>query len=406
MSAISGYLATLDQSTNDLVGEWQETIFIRHANGDSSGQFLAALISRMPSDNCPNAEYNWFEKDPTPRQFRTSAAVGNTTSEVLPVTDWEDTTADVYANFGVGAILEVGETGEYLRVSANATSNNIAVTRGFAGTTAYNIPDNATIVLITVGAVEGADAPARAVYTLPEDIKNYCQVYNRSVEITWLNKTQALRSAQDGSLTDQHLDALDQVAKDLEFSFFKGRKSKTSIGGARAYYTGGIEEAVNIYGQPENVIDGGTTGVSLEVFLTWIGSCLTYGSPATKVIFAGRKAFAALSIYANSASAGFRIANESTALGMQIVDVITPFGTVSMINHPLFTEVPSYATKMFLVDLSALTTQINTPLDLLEDQAPRGAHKEAYQFYGVQGLQLKNAKAFGVATGISSISTD
>ncbi len=64
MSAVSGLLAIKDASTDEWVGEFQQTIFVRNSRGYNVGTTLFGLMARLDNEPADAVEYNWFERDP------------------------------------------------------------------------------------------------------------------------------------------------------------------------------------------------------------------------------------------------------------------------------------------------------------------------------------------------------
>ena len=76
MSAVAGLLSSTSAQTNDLVGEFQESIFVRNAKGMNVGSTLFGLMAKLKSEPADNIEYNWFERDPVMRTVYTNNGAG------------------------------------------------------------------------------------------------------------------------------------------------------------------------------------------------------------------------------------------------------------------------------------------------------------------------------------------
>ncbi len=74
MSLVAGLLSVQNADTDDLTGEWQQHVTIRHAKGIGSGSVLFALMTMLKKENAEATEYNWFERDPVRQNFYSSAA--------------------------------------------------------------------------------------------------------------------------------------------------------------------------------------------------------------------------------------------------------------------------------------------------------------------------------------------
>src|SRR5512138_82208 len=82
MSAVAGLMNLASATANELVGEFQETIFIRNTKGMNVGTTLFGLMARLDNEPADTVEYNWFERDPATKTVFTNGGlllVGSTT---------------------------------------------------------------------------------------------------------------------------------------------------------------------------------------------------------------------------------------------------------------------------------------------------------------------------------------
>lgn len=409
MANVSGFLSTTTADATDLVGEWQETVLVRNAKGFNTGSTLFGLMSRLKSEPAENVDFHWWERDPVRRVFISNAAFDN----AVTVLSWDDGSANsVWQLLTANCILENDRTGERVRVTVTPTSASVTVatrgtTVGTAGTdtAAAAVNDNDTWTLITMAQDEGAD-PVRASYQQPDDFLNYCQTFNKAVTLTNAYKAGVLRTDIDGPLQQQRAYSLEAIANDIEFAYFLGGKGYETGTNGNIYYTGGIKCAIDTAGLTANVLNGnGTAGVTLDAFKTWLMSFMQSGSDV-KLIFAGPTAFAALSNYANSASAGFRIMNNESVFGMNITTILTPFGEVSLAMHPLFKNASNYTDWMFALDLQLLTQKVYEPLFLETNIQTPGQASYKEQFRAMLGLKQQFPEAFGYAYDLSLITAN
>ena len=122
MSALAGLLTLKNAQTNDLVGEFQESVFVRNAKGFNVGSTLIGLMSRLSAETADNIEFNWWERDPVRRNvFSTN---GRTSVDVDM--DLDDSLGNaVWQILGAGHVLKNDRTSEYVRVITDPTSNTL-----------------------------------------------------------------------------------------------------------------------------------------------------------------------------------------------------------------------------------------------------------------------------------------
>jgi len=437
MSAVSGLLSSASAQTNDLVGEFQETIFVRNAKGLNVGSTLFGLMAKLKTEPADNIEFNWFERNPVTRTIFSSLAEGTGALGTLSFDNGKGTT--VTQLLAAGHILRNDRTGEYVRVTSDPDPSGFTVTvlrdvanldgdlatsdyatGGIVAATgtnpitgqAYDVLGASVLLgdswtIITLGKDEGAD-PTRGSYEDPETLINYIQTYNSTVHLTNAFKGQVLRSDIEGPLTDRRIQALEKIARDIEMSYLMGRKRRLTGTNGYVYLTGGLYDSL-LKNAPGNILDGkGGTSlapgpyVTLAEFNDWMETFMTYGSDA-KLAFCGPRAYTCISTFANSAANGYRIMQGEQVFGMHITTINTPFGELSLAYHPLLKEAVAFNSWMYVVDLPMVVQKTFEPLFLEPDiQIPgQDAYKEQYR--AKLGLKLKFANAFGVAHDLTKI---
>lgn len=402
MSLISGLLSVQNADPDDLTGEWQQHITVRHAKGIGNGAVLFALMSMLRKENAEATEFHWFERNPVRNDYFSDA---NYTAAATTLTFDDLAGGVVWPGLTLNTVLENSRTGEYIRVTADPTTANISVERGHAGTIAAAILDNDDWTRISTTAEEGS-APTTAVYETPDELVNYIGTFNSSVFLTNAYKGSVLRTDLAGPLRERRLYALEKISGDIEKAFLLGRRNRIigTTNGAYIYQTGGIRDALVKGGYTNNILNGGGAGgCSLSsTFLPWLQSFMVYGSPS-KLALCGPNAFAAVSNFANTAAAGFRIMNNETVFGMNITTIVTPFGVMELTFHPLLQESLAYQSAMFVIDLPNVVQKVMEPLFLEPNVQTPGQDAYKEQFRAKLGLKLKFAQAFGYANNLQKI---
>jgi len=105
----------------------------------------------------------------------------NDASFVNPLTD-TTFTVDNGSRFRVGDQIQLEGGGEVMLVTA-ISGNDLTVTRGYGGTTADALADNAIINILGNAALEGADATS-ARFTNRVRKQNYTQIFTATVEVS------------------------------------------------------------------------------------------------------------------------------------------------------------------------------------------------------------------------------
>lgn len=400
MSAISGLLTLSNAQTNDLVGEYQEAVLVRNSKGMNAGSTLFGFMSRLKAEPADNIEYNWWERDPVRRDIYANGAQSSGSTTL--VVDDNATANPVYNILATGTILKNDRTNELLRVTVDPTTASVTVARGQGGTTAAAINDNDLFTIIGVGKDEGANA-TRSSYEEPSLNTNFIQTYNSSVYLTNAFKNSVLRTDLEGPLRERRIQALEKIANDIELSFLFGKKDRQNGSNGYAYYTGGIQDVVDRAGLTANALNGlSGTGVTLAVFKTWLQSFMVYGSDA-KLAFCGPQAYSVISDYANAGSNGFRIMNQETVFGLNITNILTPFGVLGLAFHPLLKNASAYNDWMVVVDLAHIVQKTYEPLFLEPNIQTPGQDSYQEQYRAKLGVKVKFPQAHGYAYNLQLV---
>jgi hypothetical protein len=406
MAIIAGLLTSATAATNDLVGEFQEAVFVRNSKGMNAGSTLFGLMAKLKTESSDNTEFNWFERPPLLRTIYANANNATLTGGGSLVISCDDGQGgDIYQYLAQGNILKNERTGEFYRVSADPTSSSaIAVVRGASGTTVTAILISDAITIITLAKDEGA-LPTRAMYADPSQLTNYIQTFNSSVNLSNAFKGQVLRTDIDGPLRERRIQALEKVAKDIELALLFGKKDRAAGQNGFIYSTGGIQDTVDSAGLSGiNSLNGlKGTGVDYDTFSAWLRSFMVYGSDA-KLAFCGPLAYSAISSFAMKLH-GFQVYQSENVFGINITEVLTPFGTLSLTLHPLFQDLVSYNDWMIVVDLAHIVQKTFEPLFLQPDIQTPGQDSYQEQYRAKLGLKVKFPQAHGYAYGLQKILT-
>lgn len=403
-TSISGLLAQFQATPNDLVGEWQDTIFVRNAKGMNNGSTLFGLMSRLENEGSKNIEYNWWEREPARTEIYVAAIVASGTTsfssgqllDQLGGVDASPLLAD-------GHVLYLVRTAEYMLVVGDPAASVVTVVRGFSGTAAATAVGD-FLIITTLGKADGAIA-SHASYEQPEVKTNYVQTFNSVVELANAYMGSELRTDIEGPLNDNRAQALERIANQIEIAYFLGvKKKRTEASGTNyRYFTGGIADALNTAALSNNILNGlGGTGVALAVFNTWVQSYMTLGSDM-KLAFCGPSAYAAISNYANSAANGYRILQNESVFGMNVTSINTPFGELNLVFHPLFKKATTLQGHMFVVDLAHIVQKTFEPLFLEPNIQLPGQDSYKEQYRAKLGLKMKFIESFGYAYNLTKI---
>lgn len=412
MGAVANLLTSANANPVDLVGEWMPEILVRQGKSANFGSVLLGFFAKLKAEAALNGVYNWWERDPVRSNFYSSAANATVTSTLLKFDDGN--AGAVAALLSYGSVLKNGRTGEHVLVASDPTTNltttEVQVVRDVigSGVTGIAVLDNDVWSRVTEGSAEGS-APRRADYEQPSNYLNYIQTFKTSAFLSNYYAAGQVRTNMEGPKQDSKVYALEKIVNQIEKAFLIGPKSSGSIGGIQL--TGGLTSAVDAAIAADSSLSGiklngnGTSGVTLPAFQAWLNAFMVNGSE-NKFAMCGPLAYSALSTYATSGASGFRIMNGNeggSKFGLNLTEIQTPFGVLSMAMHPLMKNDVNLQGHMIVADLALVKLKVMEKLHYQEFEPTNGTDAYQGQFRAKLGLMQQYPGAFGYAYDLQEI---
>lgn len=409
MSAVANLLTSSNANPTDLVGEWMPGILVRQGKSANFGSVLLGFFAKLKAEVALNGNYNWWERDPVRSNFYSDASA-TATQTTLTFDDGNGN--PVVALLAQGSVLQNGRTSEFVKVAqdpaTNLTTTPVLVVRDFnnTGVTGVAVNDNDVWSRITEGSLEGS-APRRAAYEQPSNYVNYIQTFKSTAYLSNYYAAGQVRSDLEGPKQDAKVYALEQIVNQIEKAFLLGQKVAATANTEQ--YTGGITAAIDAAITADSNLaniklnGNGTAGVSLKNLLAWLNAFMVNGSDA-KLLMCGPLAYSALSSFANSAQAGFRIMNDNNQVfGLNLTEIQTPFGKASLAMHPLLKNDLNFQGEIIAVDLGLVKMKVMEKLHYQEFEPTNGTDAYQGQFRAKLGLMQQFIGAFGYAYGFQQI---
>lgn len=378
--AIQGLRDTGNFVANQRPENWREGILMLYPRSAEAAKApLTALTSRMKEASTNDPYYHWWEKR---MQTRRVTLTTNLTAPAAGTVQTIFATGGGFLGFKEGDIFMVenalgsGGTPELMQVAADPSSNTqCQVVRGVAGTTPATLTVagagvNPNIICIGSAYEEGSLAPTGVAFD-PTDVYNFTQIFRSTTEMT---RTAMNTNVRTGNARDQAIkECLEIIGVDMERSFFFGRRHTTSKNGKPLRFANGI------YAQLASENKLATTGASLTMnqLEAWMLSFFSAGS-SEKVAFAGNRALLAIQ-QAVRKNSNYQIFVNEKEFGIKVVRIVSPFGVLVLISHPLFSQTvggttaatPYYGLEasMFVLDMANLRYRYLQKSDLtFEDE--------------------------------------
>lgn len=384
--AIRGVFASDSGIVGDPVGDFASALLTEMPTGSAP---LLALSSGMPSRDATDVVINWFEENHISGSTTANGAVASTTTTTVVLTD--------ASSYPPGVILVDQNTGEYFFVTAIA-GNSLTVIRGFAGSTAVNIGNGDTFQRIGTAQEEGSSAPI-AIVNLGQPLYNYTQIFRNTWNTTGTAKAVQYHTGSQVAKTQR--DAALFHGEDIERAFMFGRRSLgvknnlpfRTMNGLDAIITTNITAA------------GGTTSwTQLDAFLQTIFSRNIKGKPNERIAFTGNGGLSVLNQICRLNSQTW-ISPGQTEFGIMVNKWITPFGTISVMTHPLMTENAVWTKDLKIYHPGAIETRWLRKThedDYNQDGTRAGVDADFGVFTSELSLEYHVQKTGGRLTGLTA----
>ena len=337
--AVKGIFASDAGIQGDRKGDFASGLIQAEVAGQAP---MFALTSGMESTDAGDTTVTWFEENVNTGRVNVTnnAAVGATL------------VIDNETMIKVGDVFLVESTGEYIFVTAVA-GTSATVQRGFAGTTATALDGSVTpkpMQRISTAHEEGSDRPvAQANLGFPRF--NYVQIFRNAWDVT--GTARAVQFYTGDRVAKNKADNAIFHSEDIERSLMFSRKSI------------GVKN-----GQPFRTMDGFLTQITTNVstqagsggsvslkeirnFLQPIFERNIRGKPNERIAFCGNSVLAVLDDLVLAAG-HYNISEGETAYGMEVRKFRTPFGTITLVTHPLLVLSPLWTKDMYVLHPGAM----------------------------------------------------
>lgn len=385
-------------SHSGLVGERQNTLSGRILMKGFAGTApLLALSSGMSEESVGDTNWSWIEDQ---------HISGNAINAVAMISTDTAMTVNDTNIWAPNSILMVEATGEYLLVTAVASSTTLTVRRGFAGTTAGAIALNGTLQLIGSAFAEGAGKPT-AIMQGGQSYNNFVQIFKNGWSITGTAK--AVTYITGNKLAQSKEMAVGYHAEDIERTFWFGRKGVTAYNNQELRTTNGIVPQIQDYGGTvvsANV--GGAGNMSLKGlrdFMRLLFRRNVKGMPNERLAFCGDSVLWLIQNMAQLDGTVW-IDSKQTEFGFNITNMSNLGHNLKLMSHPLFTENAIWDHSLYVIHPGLVKKKILRRTWTQEFTAGANTNNGVDADEGFiadeMGFELKGAELHGIMTNINT----
>lgn len=386
------------RATNDFTVEgqrpknWRETILRLYPNGKAP---LTAMLALAKSEVTDDPEFNWFCKV-LPSQAATLTGMYTNAGLSTDVSATTNAGESLYAKMSEQDVKQFAVAHTVLfRSETDPTFDTVGIVEETkaAGASSYlkvkllenshgtlSI-DNVDRVLI-VGSAYAEGAPiGQAIAYDPYKVRNYTQIFRNALEITRTADKTRLRTGD--AYKEAKREALELHSIEMEKAFIFGVPSEnTGANGKPLRTTGGLIWAIKNHG---GLVDSFSTGNWLDNGQDWLDEkfmqLFRYGE-TDKLAFVGDATLMAINKLARKYGT-WQYTTTTKAFGIQVADLVTPFGSLTLKTHPLFSHEPTNQHSMLVFEPKNIKYRYITDTTFFPDDEKHGhnrhdAKKEEY----------------------------
>lgn len=345
----AGLRGTGSYGADERPKSFREMILWMNPNGSAP---LFALTSKAKTEKVNDPEFSWWEEVNNICRLNVTPAIASTSEETFVVS------SGAYQLI-VGDVLQIepatqvaAYTPEFIRVLSVASDTSFEASRGAAGTTAANVPNNAKLTRVG-NAQSEAGRSVGANSTNPVKFRNYCQIFKTPAQVSKSDLEVEHRTGDPRK--NEHKRKSFVHSEKLEQALFWGIPYETvdaSNDNKPLRFTGGLRNFITSH---RTVF---TADPTEDQFLDALYPVFDYdagGAGNERILFMGNKALNTLNKLVKNADTTFITYNgEVTFFGMKLQKYTIPQGTLYLKSHPLMNVHPVYTSSIFCVNPSGI----------------------------------------------------
>lgn len=293
------------------------------------------------------------------------------------------------------SILFVESTGERMLVTATAGSS-LTVQRGFAGTSITSIDGSTNPVgAYVIGSAfeEASDAP-QPLMTVGAPMLNYAQIFRDS----WANSRSATKINwhTGDKVAKNKQDAISNHAKSIERALMFGAKSMFTVDGQQDSTMDGLVNMIKT-----NVQTLANGKLDLNTLIDFIASIFEYsidGQPQERVAFCGNNVISVINKLILDRHE-IQLTVGQTEYGLKTNKIITPFGDLTLLTHPMFNASPVWRNNLLVYHPGACCVDYMDDA-IISDSTPAGMDGEKYTITSELTMEYACEKTAGLLTNI------
>lgn len=406
---------------------WREMILSLYPNGSAP---LTALMALIKSQSTDDPIFHWFEKE-LPNQNCTVTGVYSdalttawgAAAKAQGADVWIKMSAADVANFKLGHVITVRApasgvvASNRFQVYINAAPTVNGASSFVTGKLISSAFTSLASAAYTTGRVSGTahsegDTSGTSIAYDPNEVSNYTQIFRNSLEHTRTAKKTRLRTGD--AVAQAKKEALELHSVEMEMAFFNngGKYVTTGANGQPLRFTAGLRGGIttNVWDFRAATSIGSTTwaGSAADALknYNWLMERLEqvfrFGS-SDKIGFCGSGVLLAVQqLVSTVPSSQVSLSPSTLAYGFKVLELVTPFGTLMLKNHPLFTLDAATRQEMTILDTEKLTYRFVDDTKYLPNRQANDLDGEKSEYLTECGLELGLEKCHSVINGLGN----
>jgi hypothetical protein len=423
-----GLRATGDLATNERPESWRAGILDLFPNGMAP---LTALTALMPSEKVTDPHYHWWTKTLTTQRAAVTGIYDDALLSVA-VDDASPSGATRYVKiaeadskmFRPGHQVLLRLTTDY---SVDVVAKVDAVVQNGASSyltvTLLEADDNSTAnglssadVVLIIGNMNpmGGNRP-EAIAQSPTEFENYTQIFRNSLDLSRTLMETTLRT--EDAYQSSKKDALEQHSIEMEKAFLWGINSTgTGSNGKPEYSTRGIISFIKEHGTVQDYVSDTAAAYAGKTWLQageqWLDEhfeeMFRYGGTERLALCGSGALLGIQRLVKNTAS--YNLALREAAYGIQVVEWVTPFGSIMLKTHPLMSYEVTNRHSMVLIEPRNLKFKYITDTKFKPDNSDNegggsGVDGKQEEWLTEGGLEIHHPITTGFLNGVGQDNT-
>jgi len=389
-----GMKSTADFVADERPKNWREGILWLSPRNDAP---LYSLTAAMAEESTDDPEFYWWEEDVQMFVYQLSAAIDGAVTTIPLV--------GKATMLKPGDMLKARLTGEAMRVVTVVSDTSITVQRamGPAGTpagtaAAVNNVTDPNILLIGSAYREGAPRSI-GVSNNPQKLTNLTQIFRDPVEIT--RTAAATRYRTGDPWKNDRKRTMHKHALGIERAFWLGTKYETMESGQPLRFTDGVLNRI----PASNIKTATAAGIDMDEFEAYFEQMFQYGSQE-KMGWASIHTMTIINQIIRK-NTSYQWGPSEKEYGMNVKRLYMPAGTLTLTEHPLFSQPGDFLEHdMVVMDTANLKYRYIQDTTLLKDREDKGVDGKAEEYLTECGLEVHYGKTFFWLKGILKAAKD